>query len=124
MYGNNKNCDLADTNAYGLRRGWFGWVQELGDVCVGINELNTSNTLFNLYPNPVNDIVYIKPTENEVNYTVEVYNAVGQAVALSELSTTGILALNTSALPNGMYILRFINLTTKTYSNEKFIINR
>lgn len=53
------------------------------------------------YPNPVSDVLTIT---SEQQGTLEMYNAAGRRIFTTTFNNEAIV--NTSALPNGLYILR------------------
>jgi hypothetical protein len=125
MFGNNKNCTIADTNVYGLKRGWFGWVQELGDTCLKANSVSQNYLKNNVlvFPNPTQGVIYIKPPNNTDLYTYCLTNLQGQKVAvLTHIQS--LQTLSSLELTNGMYLLRITNLTSNITSYEKIIVNR
>jgi len=71
---------------------------------------------FNLYPNPVSDILHIK-TQNSGQTTVEIYSILGKRVLKKALDANG--AVNVSALKNGVYIIK---LTQGTQSTTRKLI--
>jgi hypothetical protein len=124
MYGNNKDCVVKDTNAYGMKRGWFGWVQELGDTCLktAIIEPYINNKVL-VFPNPTQDALYIQPFVDNENYSYTLSTLQGQSVYYIN-NAHGLQTLPCNTLSSGVYILRIINLTSNTTSHEKIIINR
>lgn len=66
----------------------------------GLNDVSLDNVSF--YPNPVNDVVYIK---GDV-IACEVYDLVGKLL-LSEESTSNIAALRVNDLTTGIYMIKF-----------------
>ncbi|MBL0012393.1 MAG: T9SS type A sorting domain-containing protein [Flavobacterium sp.] len=73
----------------------------LNDPSLGISDFDSSN--FEVYPNPVNDMLNISYNKNVSG--VAVYNLVGQEV-LSQTSTTTISKIDMSSLSNGIYMVR------------------
>ena len=68
---------------------------------VGIHDY--SPLQLNVYPNPVTDqLKNVNPDGNI--QTVSVYNASGQLVLQTAVSSSPILEINVSSLPNGFYI--------------------
>lgn len=81
-----------------------------------INSINDKihNTDMEMYPNPVQDILYIKNnSEGTLNY--KIYNLYGQEVLKGETYDG---TINTFILLNGIYYLRYKNI------NKQFIILR
>jgi hypothetical protein len=71
----------------------------------------------NIYPMPVNDMLYLKGIENEFTYMIT--DAAG---ALVRQSTTGEAVLNVSGLPEGVYILK-LQQQSKIYM-ARFVVMR
>ena len=69
---------------------------------------------FNMYPNPVNDVLTIQSKNIEVS-KVEIYNTIGQRV----LEQDGLVknTINVSSLPKGIYVLK-LNSDSKSYSTK------
>lgn len=83
---------------------------------VGIND-NDNNV--NLYPNPANNVINVNAASN-IN-TIEVFNMMGQRVAVIDANDTNV-QINTTALSNGMYLMRIT--TENGVSNQKFTVAR
>ncbi|HLN53921.1 MAG TPA: T9SS type A sorting domain-containing protein [Lentimicrobium sp.] len=72
---------------------------------LNINVIDTPVVDFKLYPNPVNNQLYISNLNNV--RTVEIYSIVGNLVKSVELSVnSGTQSINVSNLPAGLYILK------------------
>jgi hypothetical protein len=56
-----------------------------------------------IYPNPVTDQLHIANPNGNIQ-TVTIYNASGQLVLQTAVSSSPILEINVSSLPNGFYI--------------------
>jgi hypothetical protein len=67
----------------------------------------TSGTDLNIYPNPAMEKIYIDSKNKE--YILQIINNLGQLVFQKENFTDG--EINTSGLPRGIYIVRFITET-------------
>ncbi|WP_298514098.1 T9SS type A sorting domain-containing protein [uncultured Kordia sp.] len=90
-------------------------VYEYNSVVLSIDDIaNTSNTL-TLYPNPTNDILYIKGTTPK---KVTVFDAQGRLVK-EYLNPTDHISFGT--LQRGMYLLQIID-HTNALSNAKIIV--
>ncbi len=68
---------------------------------VGIHDYNPLR--LNVYPNPVTDQLNIVNPDGNIQ-TVTLYNASGQLVLQTAVSSSPILEINVSSLPNGFYI--------------------
>ena len=93
----------------------YGAVTVLGTAST--NEIN--NFKFEIYPNPVIDIVNLSFENNFENmFKVEIYDALGRlSFTQNKLPTGNKLSLNISELERGIYIL-------KLYNNNKISVNR
>ncbi len=82
--------------------------------CVGLTT-QISNLSISIYPNPVDDELYIRSNE-EVKVTM--YNAIGQVVKTESVSRNG--RIGTSELPNAVYFVHVKGLNeTKIYKIVK-----
>jgi hypothetical protein len=77
---------------------------------VGINEINMELVSLSVFPNPANEFITINCSANAV-LPVEVLNLMGDVVAKDVLQQT--LNINTSALSQGIYLIRVLNKTLK-----------
>ena len=93
----------------------YGAVTVLGTAST--NEIN--NFEFEIYPNPVIDIVNLTFENNFENmFKVEIYDSLGRLSFTQNKSSTGNkLSLNISELERGIYIL-------KLYNNNKISVQR
>ena len=93
----------------------YGAVTVLGTAST--NEIN--NFKFEIYPNPVIDIVNLTFENNFENmFKVEIYDSLGRLSFTQNKSSTGNkLSLNISELERGIYIL-------KLYNNNKISVQR
>ncbi len=73
---------------------------------VGISE-NISNEVFNMYPNPANDVVTID-LETENSFSFYIYNLIGKLVASKE-NTNEATKLNVSNYPKGTYLIKVVS---------------
>jgi hypothetical protein len=93
----------------------YGAVTVIGTAST--NEIN--NFEFEIYPNPVIDIVNLSFENNFENmFKVEIYDALGRlSFTQNKFSTGNKLSLNISELERGIYIL-------KLYNNNKISVKR
>ena len=93
----------------------YGAVTVLGTAST--NEIN--NFEFEIYPNPVIDILNLSFENNFENmFKVEIYDALGRlSFSQNKFSTGNKLSLNISELERGIYIL-------KLYNNNKISVKR
>ncbi|MFC2137833.1 T9SS type A sorting domain-containing protein, partial [Bacteroidota bacterium] len=69
-----------------------------------------------VYPNPANDIIYLKHNINDISdYVIYLINSTGQIVYYKEESSPEI-NISTDELDEGMYIIRL--------ENDKYVINK
>ncbi len=77
------------------------------------------NAVINAYPNPTSSILFIQyDLKKMTNGHLNIYNTVGALVIQKELtSVSGIMKLNVTDLPNGVYLYRFesYNIQSRTY---------
>ncbi|MFV0571939.1 MAG: T9SS type A sorting domain-containing protein [Xanthomarina gelatinilytica] len=71
---------------------------------IGINEVE--DVAFNMYPNPVNNTLYVRSKSN--HSVVKIYNITGKVI-LTKTLTQGESVVNVSALSSGVYLARFIS---------------
>jgi hypothetical protein len=64
------------------------------------------NEQLRVYPNPAQDVLYIKSENGEAIKRIVVYNAIGEQVYVSDNQGIESLDINTSAFQNGMYVLK------------------
>ncbi|MDN3605660.1 T9SS-dependent M36 family metallopeptidase [Kaistella yonginensis] len=98
---------------------------QVGDFNVPQECLNlaTSNIAANkgmsIYPNPAKDEFFIKADKNVLGkVNVEIYDASGKLVSKQKISSTD--AVNTQALPNGVYVVKVSGLGVE-YSSKLMI---
>jgi hypothetical protein len=76
-------------------------------VTLGINERDMANNLFQLYPNPANNMVYVKnKTRNTAS--LYIYNIVGKQLMQLEI-TDNIGLVDVSSLNTGVYLFRMVS---------------
>lgn len=89
-YTNTSGCSASDSKVITV------------DACVGIEELQAASV--KLYPNPVQDVLYINTNSTEPK-TVEVYDLVGKNV-ISLMTTEATVSIDSRELTNGIYIVK------------------
>ena len=91
------------------------------DFTVGTNEVFTQD-LFEVYPNPVNDVLTIQmETERLGNFTVNLYDVYGKLITSQKASGDN-LEIEVGGLPVGMYLLSINDGTVRGV--EKINIQR
>ncbi len=95
--------DLLNFNfAYQLRLNF-------GDVSIGVDKLNTLSG-FEVYPNPSRGMINISNTKNDnSDYSVNVYNAIGQSVYATKITTASLTTIDLSSQPSGIYQVKITN---------------
>lgn len=89
---------------------------KLPDETIGLDENNTLTSLFNIFPNPVSNILTI--TQNQaIDYSYAIYNAAGCEILHGESNNR--CEINMTSLAKGIYFL-FIN--NEQYSMKRKII--
>lgn len=83
-------------------------------VVTGINEI-ISNDFIKVYPNPVNNKIYIQGKTNVTNFKIKILNTMGEVILLTKS-----LEINVSSIPNGVYYLNFE--TDQFISSKKIIV--
>ena len=75
-------------------------------IPTGIRNPFSEKLDFDLYPNPANNQLYIDINGIENNIQVQVYSLIGQLIATERNERQHHLELNTTAFPNGMYLVK------------------
>lgn len=99
----------------------IAFFEQFQDVMVGTNEVFTQD-LFEVYPNPVNDILTIQiETERSSDFNVNLFDVYGKLV-MSRIVSGNTLEIEVSELPVGMYVLAINDGTVRGV--EKINIQR
>ncbi len=85
------------------------------NCAVGINEINMEQVSFSVFPNPANEEITITCSANAI-LPVEVLNLMGDVILEDELQHT--IKINTSALSQGIYLIKVLNKTLKIVINH------
>lgn len=83
------------------------------DLSTSIEEpLYIQNQLLRIYPNPANNLLNIDLTRTEQSEgTLNIINIEGKVVISKQITKVGVLALDISNLPNGIYLCHYKNAT-------------
>lgn len=70
-----------------------------------------------VFPNPSDGVFKLNYDHIGENASVEVYNITGTKVYENKLGTSGLLDINLSAMPKGLYVLKLMSagVTKNTY---------
>jgi hypothetical protein len=92
------------------------------DISTDLQEdLSVQSQLLKVYPNPVGDILNIDLTRmSEAEGTLSILNFEGKTMITRQVSNEGVLSLDISRLPTGIYLCRYSNATEiKTVKIDK-----
>lgn len=99
---------------------------EHGSICDSLHtdvpNISSSNQSFNIFPNPVRNILYITQSNKESIKKLTVFNSIGQQqqnISYSSIKNGEYLEVNTSSLLSGVYILEM--LTEKQRIVKRFV---
>ena len=83
------------------------------DGSIGLQEdLSVQSKMLKVYPNPVGDILNINLTgKSETEGTLSILNFEGKTLVTRKVSNEGVLSLDISHLPTGIYLCRYSNAT-------------
>ncbi|HWY11678.1 MAG TPA: T9SS type A sorting domain-containing protein [Bacteroidia bacterium] len=85
---------------------------------VGIHEQKLTNNSILLYPNPANNVIFVKMNNDSKKSSYTVYNNLGQIVLKGNLNNST-NAINISGLAEGIYVIEVID--EKMRSTAKFV---
>lgn len=96
-----------------------------GTSTVGVDNMETSAATISVYPNPSNGVFQLKISNYELgnNNTLELYNILGEQVyheTMKQVQEDN--AINTSNLPNGIYLYKVINETGSLVGEGKILL--
>ena len=98
----------------GHSNGEIGYSYAVGDCGLGTNSSTIKTMAISVFPNPADDLLNIEFSDKSANHHYTLLNIIGQTVR--EFSTN---ALNTTAIPNGIYFLEIDGNPSQT---KKIII--
>lgn len=115
----NDGVDMMTVNVTGSKsQSFFAKYAKSACSQMSVVETSASQAGIQLYPNPVQDVLYIKSKEPLVSY--EIYGATGQSVKQGALNTMQ-EQVTLSSLSTGVY---YIKLTTKAATVTEKIIKK
>jgi hypothetical protein len=81
------------------------------DISTDLQEdLSVQSQMLKVYPNPVGDILNINLTGmSETEGTLSILNFEGKTVLSRQVNNEGVLSLDISSLPTGIYLCRYSN---------------
>ncbi|MBL7909594.1 MAG: aryl-sulfate sulfotransferase [Bacteroidia bacterium] len=89
-------------------------VSNLTNPC-GTNSVkeNINTISFNVFPNPVNDLLRINFDTQQTKVTVDLYTCLGDAIYSEQFYKKELVEISTSHLPSGLYFLNVNGIITK-----------
>ncbi|PLW93142.1 MAG: hypothetical protein C0592_07090 [Marinilabiliales bacterium] len=106
----NPSLDNNDALNWSYSTNFIGFVDTMsvfadpGAACIVTAVEENTNSAFNLFPNPANDILNITGLENAES--VSLYSAMGSLINKEEISGVSSFEMNLSNLPEALYIVR------------------
>jgi len=94
---------------------------KIRDIPIGIEENTLLNKAITLYPNPVKEeLKVLWPILSSKTYNnFKIYDLNGQSVL--ENKNQSFESIDVSSLPNGTYIIHFLNDETSTLASKRFV---
>jgi hypothetical protein len=71
-----------------------------------IKNYNSAPLLFDIFPNPANNQLYIDLKSVKNNIQLQVFNLVGQEIFSENFNLKDVLEINTDTFANGMYLVK------------------
>jgi hypothetical protein len=101
----------------------FGFLYA-SSIIIGIDEMIFNNQFIRIFPNPSNDIIYIKTTETGLFVkNLEISDVIGKSVYKSVLNNSNdLIRISVTDFQPGIYFIKLH--TNKGVITNKFIINR
>ena len=106
------------TAAYQSAPGWSIYNNFVYQECVGVEDYEPE--AFKVWPNPVEDVVNVQCTMNNVQFeveTVEVFDIYGKLVRVENVAEN-LARVNVSDLPAGVYVLRVTGADGRVYHRK------
>ena len=112
-------------NPYDKNKMWvasFGHGLQWGDItATGIADNNLSDSEITISPNPFRESTTIRFKNSNENYTLEMYNPIGQLVMKKTYINGNTYTLNNQGFPKGVYLLKVFAKDKKTVSKKLLI---
>ena len=90
-------------------------------VCTSVNELDNTNGLLNIYPNPAAEVLTVVVSNEQVFGTIEVYDIVGKRLTQATINQREVV-LNVADLAKGVYVIR-VNSKSGEVRTGRFVKN-
>lgn len=96
-----------------------------GDTTALINWCNITSVSsvhqnqFNVYPNPVNTVLYIQTIDGAHSYQATIYNCIGEKIAIQNSTNESLNTIDVSSLSKGIYFLLLV--TERGVVTKKFV---
>ena len=103
---------MANTNTWESTTGYnnLNFTMNVASSTLGTQDNNVANAT--IFPIPANNQITVEMT-NIQQYTLAMYNSLGQMVKVNTTVTATNMVINTESLSDGVYYLQFSNGTTK-----------
>ncbi len=87
------------------------------------NKDNESTNIVHVYPNPAKDYIYVSCTANLQDYSIELWNSLGQMVKTIAMPLgQAAVSIPTTGLQNGIYFIRVVNTNHAFVETKKVLL--
>lgn len=92
------------------------------DKLIGVSENELTNSIFNIYPSPTKDVVFLEAkTSNNISFNIEIQNSLGQVIYSKNYNSINEkIEIDLNEFKNGIYFIK-IKLENKTIANKKIV---